>query len=465
MKKIAVILIFLSMTLVAMPLTTLAADTFTTPLFLGSKGPMVKVLLQTLASQKYYSGPISQTYGPKTKVAVRAFQKTNGIPPTGTVGPITRATLNALLADMAANKNTGGVVKVGYALTGGNTITKDPAGTNSSATTKNSSGTNNSTNSNNSATTGSTVTNNSTNSPQQSTQQAGNPQTETPPATPTGTGILPRIEINNSLSTLSAITIPNYVGGYNSYLQNPSVAAKIVFRAYDDSNARIKNGSVSYDADAYNESHTISGQNYCPNNSSLEPNAKNLDECYYMLYYRPGVPGNNGLVLHLTSLLATIAKSVQVTGIQQNLEPPQVQSNTGNSECNQSQSNGNYVFDGCLGITATSSTIRYYLRTIDYSIISSNITPNDISFSLISGTQAISLINEGTRLGLTSTIYVDSQNQLNLNATIALASNKSGTFQVKITGTGWATSEDSTPTVSVPLNITTEVISTTMNNN
>ncbi|MEN9582347.1 MAG: hypothetical protein RL641_301, partial [Candidatus Parcubacteria bacterium] len=277
----------------------------------------------------------------------------------------------------------------------------------------------------------------------------------------TGSGLLAKIEIDNTLSTPSAILIPNYVGDYNSYIQNPSVAAKIVFRAYDANGVRIKNGSVSYDADTYNESFSMTGQNYCPNNPSFEATAKNHDECYYMLYYRPGEKGNNALIIHLTSPQATIAKSVQVTGIQQNLIPPNVQSNTGALTCSQDELHGDYVFDGCLGITATSGTIRYYLRSIDYTIITgSNIAKSDISFNLVSDAGPISLINEGSHLGLTGVLYVDSQTNVNLNFGITLAHNRTGTFKIKITGTEWSVSEESTPTVFVPLDITTDVLST-----
>lgn len=51
--------------------------------------------LQTrLASYGLYTWPIDRSYGPRTQQAVKDYQRLKGIPETGTVGPITRQSLN-----------------------------------------------------------------------------------------------------------------------------------------------------------------------------------------------------------------------------------------------------------------------------------------------------------------------------------------------------------------------------------
>jgi len=55
--------------------------------------------LQTrLTSEGVYTGPISGSFGPLTKVAVKAYQAKKGLPQTGFVGPLTRAALNGTTA-------------------------------------------------------------------------------------------------------------------------------------------------------------------------------------------------------------------------------------------------------------------------------------------------------------------------------------------------------------------------------
>ena len=69
---------------------------FTKLLKLGSSGTDVTMLQTILNAQKLYSGPINGSFGRRTHVAVKLFQKAHSIAPLGSVGPSTRAALNAL---------------------------------------------------------------------------------------------------------------------------------------------------------------------------------------------------------------------------------------------------------------------------------------------------------------------------------------------------------------------------------
>ena len=55
-------------------------------------------LQQRLAALKYYPGPADGQFGPDTEEAVWAFQETQGLPASGTVGP----QMQAALADPAS---------------------------------------------------------------------------------------------------------------------------------------------------------------------------------------------------------------------------------------------------------------------------------------------------------------------------------------------------------------------------
>lgn len=79
--------------------TTLAtADTFTRNLAYRSRGNDVVLLQDTLRARGYFAGPSTGYFGVLTLRAVKAYQKeAMGIPPTGFVGPLTRASLNASL--------------------------------------------------------------------------------------------------------------------------------------------------------------------------------------------------------------------------------------------------------------------------------------------------------------------------------------------------------------------------------
>ncbi len=56
-------------------------------------GPAVLQLQQRLAALKYYPGPTDGQFGPDTEEAVWAFQETQGLSASGTVGPQMQAAL------------------------------------------------------------------------------------------------------------------------------------------------------------------------------------------------------------------------------------------------------------------------------------------------------------------------------------------------------------------------------------
>jgi Putative peptidoglycan binding domain/L,D-transpeptidase catalytic domain len=56
-------------------------------------GPAVLQLQQRLTALKYYPGPTDGEFGTDTEEAVWAFQETQGLPTSGTVGPQTQAAL------------------------------------------------------------------------------------------------------------------------------------------------------------------------------------------------------------------------------------------------------------------------------------------------------------------------------------------------------------------------------------
>jgi len=79
----------------ATPAPSAAAATTPPPAVLapGMSGPAVLQLQQRLAALKYYPGPADGEFGTDTEEAVWAFQETQGLPTTGTVGPQTQASL------------------------------------------------------------------------------------------------------------------------------------------------------------------------------------------------------------------------------------------------------------------------------------------------------------------------------------------------------------------------------------
>lgn len=74
--------------------TTSTSLMFTQNLHDGSKGVEVVNLQKRLTTDGIYNGPITGTYGPLTKVAVKTYQAKHGIDQLGTIGPATRAMLN-----------------------------------------------------------------------------------------------------------------------------------------------------------------------------------------------------------------------------------------------------------------------------------------------------------------------------------------------------------------------------------
>jgi len=89
----------------ATPTCALAAS-FTHSLAIGSRGPEVTSLQEMLFAQGYFKVSARGYFGPLTKQAVMAFQKGNGLEPVGSVGPKTRAILNALVSSGGASTQT-----------------------------------------------------------------------------------------------------------------------------------------------------------------------------------------------------------------------------------------------------------------------------------------------------------------------------------------------------------------------
>jgi peptidoglycan hydrolase-like protein with peptidoglycan-binding domain len=74
------------------PATT---KTFDIDLSMDMESPLVRMLQEYLTKVRVYSGPITGYFGVKTFEAVKRYQASRGIVPTGYVGPKTRALLNA----------------------------------------------------------------------------------------------------------------------------------------------------------------------------------------------------------------------------------------------------------------------------------------------------------------------------------------------------------------------------------
>ncbi|PIR83909.1 hypothetical protein COU18_00635 [Candidatus Kaiserbacteria bacterium CG10_big_fil_rev_8_21_14_0_10_51_14] len=70
-----------------------ARCTFTRDLTFGATGSEVTKLQAFLKDQGYFTAAMVPRFGPATLAAVRAFQKAQGIPTVGTVGPLTRAAI------------------------------------------------------------------------------------------------------------------------------------------------------------------------------------------------------------------------------------------------------------------------------------------------------------------------------------------------------------------------------------
>lgn len=92
----------LSVATVAVSMLALAAPalaaTISTQMDIGTTGPDVSVLQQTLAadSSLYPQGLVTGYFGPLTSAAVARFQAQQGLPQVGRVGPLTLAKFNAV---------------------------------------------------------------------------------------------------------------------------------------------------------------------------------------------------------------------------------------------------------------------------------------------------------------------------------------------------------------------------------
>lgn len=67
---------------------------FTQNMRVGSRGPAVTALQTKLTELGFYRGSITGYFGGLTRAAVVAYQRANGLPQVGQVGPLTRALLN-----------------------------------------------------------------------------------------------------------------------------------------------------------------------------------------------------------------------------------------------------------------------------------------------------------------------------------------------------------------------------------
>jgi peptidoglycan hydrolase-like protein with peptidoglycan-binding domain len=77
------------------PAATKATITFTSPKNItpNAKGEDVITLQNALKDAGYFTASVTGTYGAKTKMAVKAFQKANNLPATGVVGNLTKSLL------------------------------------------------------------------------------------------------------------------------------------------------------------------------------------------------------------------------------------------------------------------------------------------------------------------------------------------------------------------------------------
>lgn len=76
----------------------------------GQTGPAVRALQARLRQIAWFSGDVTDTFGPKTEEAVRGFQAKRGLPVTGSVDAVTRERLRRMThepsADELANRIT-----------------------------------------------------------------------------------------------------------------------------------------------------------------------------------------------------------------------------------------------------------------------------------------------------------------------------------------------------------------------
>lgn len=105
------------------PTAISTASTTTAPagyLYLGAKGPQVVALQAQLNELGFSTGGEDGVYGPHTLAAVIAFQKAQGLPDHGFVGPLTFAALKKALTPVNASQQVarGGISSTAMAIIG-----------------------------------------------------------------------------------------------------------------------------------------------------------------------------------------------------------------------------------------------------------------------------------------------------------------------------------------------------------
>ncbi|MEN9552189.1 MAG: hypothetical protein RI935_566 [Candidatus Parcubacteria bacterium] len=76
-------------------------------LWLGSRGEEVRILQSFLKERGYFSGDVTGYFGGLTVKAVRAYQKENNITQSGTVGPLTRKSIQKKMDNGASVSSQG----------------------------------------------------------------------------------------------------------------------------------------------------------------------------------------------------------------------------------------------------------------------------------------------------------------------------------------------------------------------
>ncbi len=99
----AVLLWILVITLVAAPIAMAAAG----DLYYGSRGEKVRQMQQKLKNWGYYNGAVDGVYGSETLVAVKLFQKRNGLTQDGIVGAKTAAMMGLSLTSSTSSSSGG----------------------------------------------------------------------------------------------------------------------------------------------------------------------------------------------------------------------------------------------------------------------------------------------------------------------------------------------------------------------
>ncbi len=88
--------------------TASSSPTFTRNLFYGSSSRDVKTLQQILFNEQLLNVTPTGYFGALTRAAVIEYQRENGLPTTGFVGPLTLSKLNAINIDQTGARSSGG---------------------------------------------------------------------------------------------------------------------------------------------------------------------------------------------------------------------------------------------------------------------------------------------------------------------------------------------------------------------